>query len=335
MTLVRVMSRYRWLWALVVLTLGSAFASERAPSAPSAGPLNLPPEWRVTPLPGAQAGVTLAALSRDARAPPARYQVVVIPGSGCTGWAPVAPRYFAGLLHAQLLVLHKPHVTMTAGMAPDCSPDFIANDILSAWQSHAQSALEAYFAPAAGARTTGPASALPVLLVGISEGAELLPALAGHIPALAGVVMVASSGLAPLEVGQLQAQRLRQWPAWQALQAAQASERPHTDVVEGRTLGYWRDFWRWQVTAPLMHAPWPLLRVWGDADALIPLAAYQHVNAQMARRQAPFCDWRLPGADHSLQTPGPQPRDGVQMLWARLETWARQPARGLCAPFQN
>lgn len=27
--------------------------------------------------------------------------------------------------------------------------------------------------------------------------------------------------------------------------------------------------------------------------------------------------------------------DGVQRLWARLEAWARQPARGLCAVVQN
>lgn len=326
------MSRHRWFLIVAVLALTSAFASERVATAPPADTLHLPPEWRLTPLPGAHAGVTLTALSRGALAPPARYQMVVIPGSGCTGWAPVAARYFAGLLHAQLLVLHKPHVNIAAGMAPDCSAQFIANDTLSAWQGHAQSALEAYFAPSS--ETPAP-PALPVLLVGISEGAELLPVLAEHLPALAGVVMVASAGLAPLDVGVLQAQRLRQWPAWQALQDAQASDRPNADVVEGRTLGYWRDFWRWQVTAPLMNAPWPLLRVWGDDDVLIPLAAYQRFGAQMASRQAPFCDWRLPGADHSLQTPAPQARDGVQRLWTRLEAWARQPARGLCAAFQN
>ena len=68
----------------------------------------LPPEWTQTTLPGAHSGATLTALKRPALAPPARYRVVVIPGSGCTGWGPVAPRYFAGLLHAELLVLHKP-----------------------------------------------------------------------------------------------------------------------------------------------------------------------------------------------------------------------------------
>ncbi len=292
----------------------------------------LPPGWSLESLPGARPGVSLAVLKRAALAPPARYRLVVLPGSGCTGWLPVAKRYFAGLLHAELLVLHKPGIDVSAGLGADCSPDFIQHDILSAWREHAQAALQAhFFVPQHPAPTPQqPDPRLPTLLLGISEGAELLPDLADHIPALAGVVMISAPGLDPREAGELQARRLGQWPSWQALERAQASDASDDELHEGRTLKYWRDFWHWQLAQPLLDASWPLLRVWGDADALVPTAAYDRFGQRSHRRTAPMCDLRLPGADHGLQSGPVDQRDGLQWLWARLEVWGRQPAGGLC-----
>ena len=57
-------------------TLGKA----EHPSAPS--PQASASAFILRPLPG-QGGVTLQALERPARAPPLRYRVVVVPGSGC------------------------------------------------------------------------------------------------------------------------------------------------------------------------------------------------------------------------------------------------------------
>lgn len=288
----------------------------------------LPTGWSMHTLPGARPGVMLEVLQRPALAPPARYRLVVVPGSGCTGWLPVASRYFAGLLHAELLVLHKPGVNAGVGLTTDCGARFIQNDTLSAWRDHARAALQAHFADDRGARPQGPT--LPVLLVGISEGAELLPYLAAIVPALAGVVMVSAPGLDPAEAGELQARRLGHWPAWQVLGRAQASEATDDAVFEGRTLGYWRDFWHWRLAQPLLDGPWPLLRVWGDADALVPVAAHQRFGQLARSRTAAFCDLRLPGADHGLQRGPPDQFDGLQWLWARLEGWARKPAAGWC-----
>ena len=322
----------------------------------------LPPEWSQTTLPGAHGGVTLKALQRQALAPPARYRVVVIPGSGCTGWGPVAPRYFAGLLHAELLVLHKPGVDSLAGLTPECSSGFIQSDTLPAWRDHAQAALQAHFAPlspmssptppeaaanaastivpttfaspTSSAKSVSPAlSALPQLptfLVGISEGAELLPSLAGRVPTLAGMVMISAPGLDPREAGELQAIRLGHSAAWQALAEAVTSSASDDTLREGRTLAYWRSFWQWPLAQPLLNAPWPLLRVWGEADALVPIPAYERFGQQARNRSAAWCDLRLPGADHGLASTLPDERDGLQWLWAQLENWARNPAAGLC-----
>ncbi|RYF57755.1 MAG: alpha/beta hydrolase, partial [Comamonadaceae bacterium] len=95
-------------------------------------------------LPGADGATTLQVLTRDARTAPLRYRVIVIPGSGCAGMGPIAERYFAGLLHAQVLVLHKPGVGPQARTAPgDCAPGFVQQDRLSTWLAHARAALQA------------------------------------------------------------------------------------------------------------------------------------------------------------------------------------------------
>ncbi len=301
-------------------SLPLATALSTSPSTPPSTPL--PPGWSLAVLPGAQPGVELTVLKRAALTPPTRYRVVVVPGSGCTGWLPIANRYFAGLLHAELSVLHKPLVDLQAGPAADCSPEFVRSDALPAWRDHARAALRELVRRA-------PHSSMPVLLAGISEGAELLPALAPELPGLQGVVMVSHAGLDPRETAELQMLRQGQMPAWQALEKRQASDADETLIVQGRTLRYWRSFWPWSLTQPLLAGQWPLLRVWGDADAQIPPAAYEKFATLAAQRAAPFCDLRLAGADHGLQAP--DQRDGLQVLWARLEQWARAPAAGLCA----
>ena len=289
-------------------------------------------------------GLTLTALERPARAAPARYRVIVIPGSGCAGMAPLAPRYFAGLLHAQVLVLHKPGVDPYSRSAPgDCSGEFVRTDALSTWRDHARAALRA----AAAQRAGGSLAQLPQLLIGISEGAELLPALAPEVAALAGMVLIGASGLDPLEAGTLQAQRLGAAAVaqWQALGAAQAAQVVRADawpasaadsaVQQGRSLRYWRDLWHWPLQQALLTGPWPLLQVWGERDALVPASAYARFTLRAQGRLAAYCPRRLAGADHGLQRAaalGEQAaHDGVQQVWGWLENWGRAPQQGLCA----
>lgn len=280
-------------------------------------------------LPGGPAGMhapQLRALMRGVRAQPLRYRVIVIPGSGCAGMARIAERYFAGALHAQILVLHKPGVAPQAETAPgDCPSDFVRHDALESWRGNATAALRVLY-------TQDATPSVATLLLGISEGGELLPALAPEVPHLAGLVLVSSSGLDPQDAGRMQAERLGALEQWQALAQLQASHAPDETVVQGRSLRYWRDIWRWQVQRPLLEGPWPLLQVWGQADALVPPQAYADFAAHAVLRQAPWCSHSFAGADHGLQQAGV---DGVQQLWAWLEQWAREPQAGLCAPLQR
>ncbi len=268
-------------------------------------------------------GLTLIALERPALLPPARYRVIVVPGSGCAGMAPIAPRYFAGLLHAEVLVLHKPWVSpFSATDSAECSPTFVQADALGAWANHASAALQAYAAEHANEPR------LPQWLVGLSEGAELLPILASEVPQLAGLVLIGASGLDPVSALQWQAQRLGAGTAWRRLADVQAGKEPDSTVYEGRSLRYWRDLWRWPLEEPLLQSPWPILQVWGGADALVPPDAYERFAHKARHRAAPYCDWRMPEADHGLQKPG---RDGVQQVWAWLEQWGRTKVLPDCA----
>jgi len=298
---------------LAFFVLGGCAGTAPAPSAGG----SFVPHW----LPG-DGGATVPALQRGERAAPLRYRVIVVPGSGCAGLGPIADRYFAGLLHAQVLVLHKPGVDPQVRTAPgDCTPGFVQRDRLSTWLAHARAALRA------DARERAGAPAVPQLLVGISEGGELLAPLAPEVPHLAGLVLVSASGLDPQEAGALQARRRGAGADWAALGQAQAGPAPDSAVLQGRSLGYWRDLWRWPVAEPLLQGPWPLLQVWGGGDALVPPAAYERFAERAGTRAAPFCARRLAGADHGLQRGG---EDGMQQVWAWIEQWARAPQAGLC-----
>jgi pimeloyl-ACP methyl ester carboxylesterase len=286
------------------------------------------PTWERATLSGS-AGADLFVLRREPLALPLRFRVIVVPGSGCASLAEVAPRYFAGLLHAQVLVLHKPGIDSGAGLSPPkCSDAFVRTDRLSTWRDHAVAALRAE----TQARAAQGLPIVPTVLVGISEGAEILSALAPEVPQLAGLVLLSASGLDPLEAGTLQAQRLGVLAVWEALGSAQASTLPDATVVQGRSLGYWRDLWRWPVATPLLSGTWPLLQIRGERDALVPSEAYARFAARAQGRPAAFCTKVLAGADHGLQS---SDRDGVQGLWAWLEQWARAPREGLCAPLQR
>ena len=297
------------------------------PVSPGAGPDPSSSGFTLRALPGEGTAV-VQALHRAERVPPLRYRVIVVPGSGCAGMGAFAGRYFAGLQHAQVLVLHKPGVSPQARKAPgDCPRAFVQHDRLSTWLAHARAALRADALQRQGLPP------VPQLLVGISEGAELLPALAPEVPHLAGLVLIASSGLDPQTAGALQAQRLGVLPDWQAVGDEVAGRRPDTAVVQGRSLGYWRDLWRWRLTQPLLQGPWPVLQVWGGDDALVPPAAYERFATLAAARSIPYCARRLGGADHGLQG-GATGGDGVQRVWAWTEQWARNPSIGLCGPLQ-
>ncbi len=247
-------------------------------------------------------------------------RIWVVPGSGCSGLGPIADRYFSGLLHAEIRVLHKPGVTAMARRAPeDCDAAFVASDALSAWRDDVRTAIRAGQAQIAVAQDG--TEDVPQWLVGVSEGAEVVPLVADAVRNLQGLVLMASAGLAPAQVAGLKARQDGHGAAWERLTRQAAGSLDDATVMQGRTLRYWRDLLAWPSQAALHEGPWPLLHIWGGQDDLVPPAAARQFAMHQTNRPAPYCAWEIPGADHGLQGPGGA--DGVQRVWARVEQWAR------------
>ncbi len=275
------------------------------------------------------AGLAGQALVRDAITAPLRYRVIVVPGSGCEPLAASADRMFAGLLHAQVVLLQKPLLGVALpGFEAACSKAFVQADALSAWADVAVRLSTALAGPSAQPATL---TTLPLVLVGLSEGAELLPRLAAAFPDAVLLVMVAHAGLDPAVVGRLQARRLGAEAAWNALMARAQRPEPQgssvapagSAVLAGRSWRYWHDLAAWPLEAPLLADPRTLLHAWSASDALIPEAAYTQFSQRAQRRAGGYCAMRFEAVDHQLRS---AEGDRLQSVWAALEGRARSPA---------
>ncbi|MDH4389941.1 MAG: alpha/beta hydrolase, partial [Aquabacterium sp.] len=127
-------------------------------------------------------------LVRPALRQPARWRALILPGSGCESLAPSADRLARSLRQAQVVLLQKP--ALSAPGQP-CSPANLLADNLADWQQRALRLA------AQGLASTD--AQLPLVLVGLSEGAELLPGLAAARPEAVALVLVGHAGLDPAE----------------------------------------------------------------------------------------------------------------------------------------
>lgn len=244
----------------------------------------------------------------------------MIPGSGCAGLAPIAAAYFRGLAHADVTVLHKRHVRAGDWPAPrPCNPRFVQADRMSQSLADAQAFMDAQ--PESIART-------PVLLVGISEGAEVVPLLARRYRWVTMVALVASTGLDPRVSYRLQVLRAGDRRALPSLQDVEAqSGRLDSALLDGRTLGYWRDLLHWPVLEPLLALEQPVWIAFGGDDASLPLAGL-HQLARTATR--PLCVAVFRGADHGLMRIDDAP---LQQFWRWVEAAVlRSATKDDCSP---
>lgn len=227
---------------------------------------------------------------------------------------PLAQRYFEGLQAAEIWIVHKPYTRPWVATPPEqCGDEFVQYDSLVRWQTDALVALQTILLQRPH---------LPLLLIGISEGAEILPILASQSgDLLMGLVLLSASGLDPVRAFQMQLEKMGRADVWAALRVKVQSALPAEHLVHGRSLRYWRDLWGWALAEPLFAINRPVLQVWGDADELIPSLAYQAFAEQSRGQIMALCSWRWPGANHALRTP--EGMQAQQQLWLVLDRWAR------------
>lgn len=266
-------------------------------------------------------GGQLAFLERapGAAAGQATYRVYFLPGSGCRGLAPIAGRYFRSLRAAEVVVVHKRHVDPTQWPGPaDCADRFVEQDNLRDWAHDAQTFLRWHL------HTHPLAPGQQAVLVGSSEGAELLPSLAPWLPPTSPLVLIGSTGLDPLIALRQQAERLGA-PRFvdHMLALAQDSAVPDRTRFAGRSLAYWRSLSGWALADPLLQLPNPVWLALGAADGAVPLSGLAQFTARARAAQRPLCVVVFPDADHGLQRAG---ADEVQRLWGWVEAAVLAPA---------
>ncbi len=256
-------------------------------------------------------------------------RVYVVPGSGCAGLAPIMPSYFAGLRVSEVVVLHKPWVSANDWPRPKpCHPNFAKSDELLRWSQQVKSFI-------AWDLAQRPIGASGMLLMGISEGAEIIPSLLTAWPETRLAVLLASTGLDPWEALALQWQAEGQ-PAWRQSLLGKLADTaaPDSDKVEGRTLRYWRQLQGWRVTQPLLDSRTPTLVVMGSADAVQPPQGLRQLAAT-APPDSKVCTHLITGADHGLQQGGIQHLGSVwRQVHLLLLSLLHQDFAQACATFQ-
>ncbi len=255
-----------------------------------------------------------------------RYRVYVIPGSGCRGMAPIAEAYFSGLRFAEVFVVHKQHVDPWARPDPGaCGDAFVSHDDLAVWAREVEWFVSWHLAH------DPPPQGRSLVVVGSSEGAEVLPQFARAIPGISLVATVGSTGLDPLEALSLQADRQGAPGFVQDLMAkVNDPGLPDAERYAGRSMAYWRSLARWRLADPLMELPHPLWMGFGGADENVPLEGLERFRARTAERRRNVCVRVFPAADHGLQRQG---HDDLQVFWGMLETALLGGSAGTdCAP---
>lgn len=246
-----------------------------------------------------------------------RQLLFVLPGSGCRSMGRWLPDYFTGLEGEagaiRVFILHKRHIAPDAD-GRQCSEAFIRADHPSRWLADQLEFITQQLAQA------GPLQR--VLLLGISEGAELAPQLAQRIPAVTHVALLSHSGQAPLE---LYRELAHSYPdmqqGWLALQQALATAPADPDAarLHGRSWRYWAEAAASRQSQDLLASNLPLLLALGQADPLIPPQA----AAQLQQRFAAAGKQNLtlleyPQADHGLSSPQ---RNFLPDFMHSLERW--------------
>lgn len=258
-----------------------------------------------------QAGDHLVSvLVRDALDGPATYGVIVLPGSGCAGLAPIAERYFRALRRARVAVIHKPFVDVNAWPAPAvCSDSFVKWDNLRDWTWTASAVANKVVAQHL--------AGLPIVVVGVSEGGEISPRVAAQVPGITALVLLSSSGLDPAQLALMVAEQTGTLASWQRIVRSASGSSPGDRIIGGRSLLYWRVLLQWRVKDQLAVSTLPLLQAWGGRDSSVPQQAFmEFAEARFAMSAGSYCPMTWPSADHGLQDGD---IDHIQDVWRSVE----------------
>jgi dienelactone hydrolase len=251
--------------------------------------------------------------------------IFVVAGAGCGSMGRYLPQYFTGLEGesgaTRISVLQKRHISDQAS-GDECSEAFIRADHLSQWQADQRAFIQAQL------RQFKQQGMQPrrVILLGISEGAELVPLLvpmlARDLPQITHLALLANAGNSAIPTYRALAgiyPHMQQ--GWNVLSRALASSPadPEQSRIHGRSWRYWSEIAGVDQTRNLIAARLPVFVGIGEADTLIPPGAANALRKAFSDAGRSNLQLRVyPGADHGLR--GEHKNYLPDFMW-QLDQW--------------
>lgn len=227
----------------------------------------------------------------------------VISGSDCISMGPFLPQYFTGFGEesgaTRILILHKRHILATSD-GRHCSDAFVRDDHFSRWQ---QDQLEFINAQLLALKKSG-VTVKRIILLGISEGAELAPVLAQNLP-VTHLVLLSHSGLNGLDAyRELARQHAYMQEGWAQLQTALKWQPDNIDEsrVHERSWRYWSEIATVHQQDNLLRLNLPVFLAYGEADPVIVPAALENLQQSFNAAGKNMRISRFPDADHGLRS---------------------------------
>lgn len=242
------------------------------------------------------------ASSLNSSADPVTY-VFVVGGADCTSFTHFLPQYFRGLegesgdIH--IYMLQKRFIGVhTWGRSFGCSHQFVRADYPEQWIADQLEFIQqqlSFLEMRPNRR---------IVLLGISEGGEVVPILAQRIPQITHLVILANGGLNPLDAYALQRAKLGLAPS-EALRKLLEKPEPDvskkTDLILGRTAAYWLQVNKIQQIENLLLLKIPILMTMGMDDQIVPIESAWYAKQKFENQSNKNLTLiTYPGANHSL-----------------------------------
>lgn len=248
--------------------------------------------------------------------------IFVFGGSGCIAMGPILPDYFRGLEGEsgplRVFVLHKRFVGAFTESTP-CSDDFVRWDHPRQWLADYQEFVESLLAHGDPGR---------VVLVGISEGGEVVPLLARRISRVTHVVLLGNPGADSLESYRALGEKHGIGEVDRVLRALR--EPPPLDPdspkarVAGRSWRYWSELAELKTRESILELALPIMIGMGGADVLMPVELVQQTRDAHAKRgRGPLTLAVFPDADHGLFDAS-RGRNRLPDFWHQVDLWLGQ-----------
>lgn len=240
--------------------------------------------------------------SSDSSKVPATY-LFVVAGSDCTSFAHFLPQYFRGLEgesgDVHIYILQKRFIgAYTWGRTFGCSDEFVRADHPEQWIADQVEFIQQQLS------VLDARSNRRVVLLGISEGGEVVPILAQHIPQATHMVILANGGLDPLDAYTLQRSRQGLPPDEKLrhlLALPTSGSEKNTELVLGRTANYWLQIKNIRQMDNLLATNIPVLMAMGSADQVVPIESALYAKEKFEKQSNKrFTLLIYPDADHSL-----------------------------------